>query len=103
MSVTLAEPYLKAWVGVIAGLLPPAGVGLVFLLAFLIESLHGGSVEVAPAVAIGYSIACIPLSIIALAKRQWFLRLSRPQQQQIASVVWVAFLAAFFYMLSQFR
>jgi hypothetical protein len=103
LSVTLAEPYLKAWIAVIVALLPPAGVGVVFVLALLVEGFHGGNIEWGPALAIIYVIGCIPLSAVALANRQKFLRLKRGNQQWIATVVWIACLAAFVYMVSQMR
>ena len=43
LSVALAEPYLKAWIALIAGLLPPAGIGTVFIFVFSNELMHEGT------------------------------------------------------------
>jgi len=103
LSVALAEPYLKAWIAVIVGLLPPAGIGAIFIIALLRAGFPRGDIEFGPAVAILYVIGCIPLSALALFQRRRFLRLQRRSQQWIATVVWIALLAAFFYMLSEMQ
>jgi hypothetical protein len=102
LGVSLVEPYLKAWIAVVAGLLLPAGVGVLFLVAVLREGWPPG----APfwgSVGLLYVICCIPLSIALLARRRYFLRLPRPTQQILAGVVWAALLIALAGVLSQMR
>jgi hypothetical protein len=102
LGVSLVEPYLKAWMAVAAGLLLPAGVGLLFLIAVTRE----GWPPRAPLwanIALAYIIGCIPLSIASLARRRNFLRLSRPAQHTIAGIVWSALLIALVGVVAQMR
>jgi hypothetical protein len=105
LGVSLVEPYLKAWIAMVVGLIPPAAFGLFFLIAFL-RSGSMRDLRFIPfwgAVALIYIVVCIPLSIAALAMRRQFQRLKRPTQHTIASIVWIALLITIVSFFSQIR
>jgi hypothetical protein len=98
LSVTLAEPYLKAWIALIAALLPAAGVGAIFVYATcyavieehlrITRELDRMPAEIAYMLL--HLVSCIPLSIAAIVFRRRFLRRSRGFQKGCASAAWAA-------------
>ncbi len=113
LSVSLAEPYLKAWVALIAGLLPPAGVGMIFIFLFCYEFARNGfrifahmdfsDVFSGPGFALVHVVSCVPLSIAAIFLRRRFLRWSRTIQLSCAAAAWLAVLTSGIIMVSKIR
>lgn len=91
LSVGLAEPFLRAWVLLAVATVAPAGIGLVFV-AVLIRDRAFMPREwwyVASAV---YFLACIPLAVVVLICRRWFVRL--PKRVQWTAAAAIALLSA---------
>jgi hypothetical protein len=92
LSVALAEPYLKAWISLLVGLLLPSGFGVMVLIGFLEAIYHQGALafsrmDPGAAVVCVHTVACIPLSLLALMFRRKFLSWPRSNQW------WCAFIA----------
>jgi hypothetical protein len=98
LSVSLAEPYLKAWIALIAALLPTAGVGAIVIFGFfysIVEegvsiSMMFGGMRLGEGFLILFVVGCVPLSIAAVIFRRRFLRFSREMQGGLASTAWIA-------------
>lgn len=113
LSVSLAEPYLKAWIALIAGLLPPAGVGMIFIFSFCYVLMREGlgpfnfrdlsRMPLGPAFALLHVISCVPLSVVAILLRRRFLCWSRGLQRGCAVAAWAAILISSIAMLAQMR
>jgi hypothetical protein len=111
LSVSLAEPYLKAWIALVAGLLPPAGIGAIFIFGFCYGLMHEGprvfrefsDIQLGPGFIMLHVASCVPLSILAIVFRNRFLRLSRQIQKVYAIFAWIAVAVSTLILLSQIR
>jgi hypothetical protein len=99
VGITLADPYLKAWIALIIALLPPASFGALYIGIFgyiLIRgrnfSLHDmfRGVPVSLFVIMTHLILSVPLVIAAIAMRRRFMRLQRPRQRLLAGLAWAS-------------
>jgi hypothetical protein len=84
LSVTLAEPYLKAWVTLLVFSCLGSSVGLLFLIAVLKSGLPPGAI---PRLGACILMASTPLPPIVLLTRRGFLKLSRAAQWRWAGPV----------------
>jgi hypothetical protein len=109
LSVSLAEPYLKAWIALMAGLLPSAGVGTLFYVALCYSLYQNGLRDFMPgmkSISIGFAFAMVhvmssvPLSILAIVFRRRFITWRRSLQIALASAAWVAVAVSISIMLS---
>ena len=96
-TVTLAEPYLRAWVGLAVATLGSAGVGLFFLLMFLPRGGFRGNpgYEAITMALLAWFWACMPLSGLVLWLRRPFVRLDKAAQRVLAAAAWVISVGAF--------
>jgi hypothetical protein len=96
-TVTLAEPYLRAWVALAAASFCSAGVGLFFALLMTPRgALPVGEAERALLMAmLSWFWANIPLAGVVLWLRRPFLRLGRAAQRTLAVAAWLISVAAF--------
>ena len=101
LGVSLADPYLKAWVALLVALLLPAGFGIVIVVGFAysLSQFGPGNLshvsDVPPFVVwlILYLVGSVPASGLAIAGRRRFQRWRRRHQVVTAAVAW-ALLAA---------
>jgi hypothetical protein len=85
LAVNLAEPYLKAWVTLLAAACACGGMGLFFALAILRAGGPPRS-ERALWAAILIQIAMIPAAPIVIRMRRRIMRLDRSRQWQLAGL-----------------
>lgn len=111
LGVSLAEPFLKAWVALLIALLLPAGFGLLMLFGIGYAIVRGAAVEIftglnrvpiGPLLVSLHLMACVPSAIAAIAGRRRFLRMGRSRQVALATTAWLAIGATLLYVLSQF-
>jgi hypothetical protein len=111
LSVSLVEPYIKAWIALITAVLPPAGFGLFIIIGFCYLAAHGDlprwrdmpRAQPGALFSISHVVLCVPISIAAIAGRRRFQQWPRPVQQICAGAAWVAVVITFAYLLSSMR
>ncbi len=110
LGLSLAEPFLRAWVALLVALLLPAGFGLVLICGFLYGLARFGAarevpslsnVPVGPALVVAYAMSSVPLSAAAVALRRRFLRRSTVEQVVAAAVAWAALAGTVLYLLAE--
>ena len=82
LTVGLAEPFLRAWIMLVVSAWAGAGVGLLFLVAILIQGFPSGQPPIC--MAILCLTADIPVGVLSLILRRRFLKLMRSHQWTIA-------------------
>lgn len=95
LSVALVEPYLKAWIALLVGLLLPSGIGVLVVIVSLYEIYHFGTrafsgMDPGPTLVFVHILLCIPLSLLALVFRRKFLTWPRSNQWWCAFIAWAA-------------
>lgn len=92
LTVTQAEPYLRAWIALMAPLCAGAGLGMFWIMLFLTQ----GSPTLGPWtwVALFIQMAMIPVLYPAIKGRRSFLRQPRARQWQLAATSIGAFIAS---------
>jgi hypothetical protein len=80
LAVALVEPYLKAWIAMLAALCAGGGIGMLWIAGILFAGMLPAPM-LAP---IFVHIVMIPLVFVAIARRRAFLRLSRERQWLLA-------------------
>jgi hypothetical protein len=111
LSVSLAEPYLKAWIALVAALLPPAGIGSIFIFGFcyalyregfrVLSNIHFSNFEIGPTFALAHLVSCVPLSVLAIAFRRRILCWSKRIQLGLAGAAWTAVAVSSLILLAQ--
>ena len=82
LTVGLAEPFLRAWILLVASAWAGAGVGLLFLVTLLLQGLPSGPPVICAAIVC--LTADIPVGVLALVLRRRLLKLRRGHQWAIA-------------------
>jgi hypothetical protein len=98
LGVSLAEPYVKAWIALVVALLPPAGCGLAILISLCYAILQSrgpmhfnlAKMPLSAAFIFLHFFVSIPSSIAALLMRRWFMRRPRHVQKITAVCAWAA-------------
>jgi len=105
LGVTLADPYLRAWITLAASVCTGAGVGLLFLYAMIRAGpsnlFNGAPGEIVFAI-INF-ISLVPAAIIVLVTRRRFQRLSRKVQWWISIAGLILVLSAFVIFVIEVR
>ena len=83
LTVGATEPFLRAWILLIAGLCVGAGLGVFWILLLLAE---GPPRRPGVVISIACSIVCMPLAIVSALCRKPFLRLSTNAQWALATM-----------------
>ena len=97
LGVSLAEPYLKAWVATAAAVLLPAGMGVLWLFMIPRRGFPRGSESVAN-VPVIYQVLAVPLSAVVVVGRRRFQRWPR-LAQRFAAVAATSLAVASFVLL----
>ncbi|XAM01564.1 hypothetical protein OT109_09230 [Phycisphaeraceae bacterium D3-23] len=108
LSVGSSSPLNRAWLTMLAALLLPAGIGLFGCIGVAMAMQYISPGDLVPRdaeqafamFAVGYTIACIPLSISAVALRRWFSRLPATPQVVCATIPVVIDVTCFLYILA---
>ena len=95
--VTLAEPYLRAWVALAAAVFCCAGIGVFFAMLILPRGRIMGPAHQWPMLvaALSWFWANIPLAGVVVWLRREFLRLGKGAQRWLAAGAWVMSVIAF--------
>jgi hypothetical protein len=88
LSVTLVEPYLRAWITLLVAMCAGTGLGVLWI---ILLPQHGRPPDV-PFVGMLMHLTSIPLVPVLVVKRRWFLRMQRPSQWRwaVVGIVWFA-------------
>ena len=100
---------MKAWVATLAAVLPPAGIGTVIAIGFVSTLARFGPGRLdrlgrEPATVLFmliHVLLSVPLSVVLIAFRRRFLRLTRPAQVTLAVVAWSAIGVSLLCMMSE--
>ena len=99
LSVSLVEPYHKAWIATLVAILLPAGVGMLLAIG-LIRFGWPRHLSLGQTTMFLYSLGSIPASLLVVTQRRRFLQFARPLQHAFAAIAWLALLLAFGGILS---
>jgi hypothetical protein len=102
LSVSLVEPYLKAWITLLTAVCAGSGLGCFFILLLLSQGWPRGE----PwwlIVSIWVHILMIPLAGVVVFGRRRILRLARATQWVLAGVAVAIFTTAMLVFFSAFR
>ncbi|MEM9415874.1 MAG: hypothetical protein AAGA29_10415 [Planctomycetota bacterium] len=94
LTVGSISPINRAWLTMLAALIAPAGIGVLSCVGVAMALQYLSADDLVPRdfeqafamFAVGYSIACIPLSIAAIALRRSFSRLPATPQVVCATI-----------------
>jgi hypothetical protein len=100
LSVTLVEPYLKAWIALSAVMCAGAGLGTLWLVIIVMEGWPG---PFPGKVAVAMHIAMIPLAAIVVVKRRPFLKQRREVQWRVAWLGIAAFVVTVIVFVAALR
>ncbi|MFI4860535.1 MAG: hypothetical protein ACIAXF_07645 [Phycisphaerales bacterium JB063] len=108
LTVGSDSPINKAWLTMVVALIAPAGIGMFGCVAVGMSLQYFSPSDLVPRDAeqafamfsVGYAIACIPLSIAAIALRRWFSRLSAGTQGTCATIPVAIDVSCFVFFLS---
>jgi hypothetical protein len=99
LTVSLVDPYLKAWIALVVALLLPAGVGLIWVFVVAKVGMPRGT-EAGMFLPVLYQIASVPLAILAVATRRRVQRWSRNAQRVVAATACLACVVSFMALFS---
>lgn len=110
LSVGTVEPYLRAWILLIVAACASAGLGVLFVVVVVRDgwplTTFSGRTSILEFVAtngsIAYFMATIPVVVLALAFRRWFIRRARATQwafSALFSIVSILVFLAFCYYI----
>jgi hypothetical protein len=88
LSVSLADPYIKAWITLLVALMLPAGLGLLWLVMIILKGSPRGR-DASVVVPMICQIAAIPLACWALIGRRKIQSWDRHKQNLLAGVALV--------------
>jgi hypothetical protein len=111
LSVSLAEPYLKAWIATLVGLLLPAGIGVLLICGLTYALMTEGAralqgmryTTFGEAYLMLHATLCVPVSVVTLCIRRRFQAWGRPAQITCAISAWLAVLISAMILLSEIR
>lgn len=88
LTVGLTEPALGKWLATLVALLLPGAFGLAVIVFFLIAVANTpidlsdfSQMPLSIAFVLLHILSCVPLSIALLARRRWFLKLTKAAQE----------------------